>query len=1272
MLSKEQILQKADKLRLEGKHDKAAELIASGLKNSAEDYDLLIALAGAHIACKKARDAVQALKNAISLVPAKAAEVLETAERFYFTEEHFPELGDMVFEMNISRRNIETAIKVLKEMTDKDVDILVSRYSKIKESIESYSGPAKPAGLLAKDMAVLYAMALLNERRRKAPAAMDYLNMILSRSQAEDQAVTEAALRVAGPNVSDPAVAVKYGDILFKVGKLDTALDLYGQAAAAGGSTEVIDRLVKFLEKKENLGAINLLAQLYIQTHQADQALALVRRAMQLDKKHPETYLGQLREIVKVSDTAEANMAVGDAAMEREKYDLALSSYGRVMELDPARLQQVLGRYQEILNKSPGNFEAATRIIDAYVAAGQTGQVISSLKEIIKNDATLIDLALEKLDDLLKAGLDQPEALEFLGQCYLVRQEARKAMAVFQYLATLGPAPRQAALAAIQKLVVADPGAIEPLLAMLRLLVAGGQLKEAGMLGLELTKRHPAQWPDFLPLLESAIAAADPAYLQQLAEICQQLAAAGQGSPAIEFTRACALAGLKQYADACALFLKLHQDPAVAALARDTLLQYSQRIPDAGIIHLTVAEMAQRDNQPAQMATSLLAAAKVDQSLLPQVSNKLQDLLKLTPDNLDLQLIQLELLYQQNYMEKAFEQANQIVARWPGAEGAKAHLRLGQISLEKGEFTKASASLLTAAELDPALSGAAAEAIKKLLDIDTTSLPGRYALAKIEITLHKFDEAVTELMAVVSREPRWAERVLPDLKQVIGHDPANFKALLAEAKIDIILGRNDEAVIALSSALDISPAANDQIVSVYRQLLERNPSQPKVKLALAKAYIGRGAVPAAVKLIEEALIADQAQSEPAIRLLRLAQEKDAGDPSSRYLLAKLYGQRGGHDQSIKLLKEVLEQRPQEIDNVSAELQAIARQQPGNLEVHYLLADIFTKAGRPDRAVAEYQLVLAAAPAERPAVLERLNAILQANADQVDALLLRSRLQAAAGEFKPAMDGFSRACEIDPNLRQPVAAEIEQLRADRPDLPEACEALGMIYFESGKFTLARDLLAKAVETIADGERKIRATFYLAESYLALRDEVRAEEAMNRIRQSMPDASEVYKAMRRFATRRLQVEIDKAYQAVQESPDDEFRKIDLATKLLTIEKYDAVIGLLAFKPRDAEVANRRVLLLARAFLGRHEAYTAVELLRQVPLDERPLSRYQMEICYLLGQCYEAIGNYAAAVAAFRTVYMDQTDFRDVRRKLEHNAEKAVLKALGRQATMLEAVA
>jgi hypothetical protein len=62
--------------------------------------------------------------------------------------------------------------------------------------------------------------------------------------------------------------------------------------------------------------------------------------------------------------------------------------------------------------------------------------------------------------------------------------------------------------------------------------------------------------------------------------------------------------------------------------------------------------------------------------------------------------------------------------------------------------------------------------------------------------------------------------------------------------------------------------------------------------------------------------------------------------------------------------------------------------------------------------------------------------------------------------------------------------------------------------------------------------------------------------------------------------------------------------------------------------------------------------------------------MEICYLLGQCYESLGNYNGAVAAYRNIYMDQTDYRDVRNRMEWCAQAAVMKELEHRGTVLEA--
>jgi tetratricopeptide (TPR) repeat protein len=536
----------------------------------------------------------------------------------------------------------------------------------------------------------------------------------------------------------------------------------------------------------------------------------------------------------------------------------------------------------------------------------------------------------------------------------------------------------------------------------------------------------------------------------------------------------------------------------------------------------------------------------------------------------------------------------------------------------------------------------------------------------------QYDASVEELMAVCHREPKWAEKVMADLKAIEKADPVNRHVLLAEAKVSFLLKRSDDAVAALSQLIEVSPESFEQALDVYQRLLARDPDQPRVKMALAKALVINGRPDEGVALVRQAISRDLSLVEPAVTLLRLALERNPDDLESGYLLANLYCQRGSFAQGLEILRAIMQARPDQTDRLARELENILQLKPDLPQARYFMTEILIGGRKFQPAVANLEAILRQQPAERQNVLNLLEKILSSQADQLEALMLRSRILVEVGQVEPAVDGFVRAAEVSADIRPQVVAELEKLQSGNQGLGRIHEALGTIYFEMGKFPQARESLSQAVKLVADSETKIRLYFFLAESHLALRNEAKAEEAMDEVKRIMPDADEVYKALRRFSTRRLQVEIDKAYQAIQEAPDDQFKKLDLASKLLVVEKYEAAAKLLAFKPQDEEVARRRLLLLARAFLGKSEAYTAIELLRQVPLGQHPFSRFQMDVCYLLGQCYEAVGNYAGAVSAYRNIYMDQTDFRDVKRRMDYSAEKAVLKELGHQATMLEATA
>jgi len=1273
LLSKEQILQKADKLRAEGKPGKAAELLASGLKSNAEDFELLLALAAAHQADEKGRDAASVLKNAISLAPARSKEVLETAEDLFYNGNRSSDLGDLAFEMNVSRRNIEPATKILKVLADRDIDSMLSRYGKIKESLDRYQGPAKPAGTRAKDMGVLLSFALLYYRKDQPLPAFDLLDSVAVQSPDEHPNVNEAAFQIAASGTGVTEVAMRYGDVLLKTGQTEKALELYSEAAKGQNPQPVIDRLKDFLEKEPaNIAALALIIQLYLKKQQALPGLAAAKKLWKLDQRHRETILAHLRDILKLDpQNTDGYMFLGDCALEAAKPDLAMSSFARVAELAPERLDQVLDRYHQILDKSPGNLEAATRIIDAYSAAGQADQFVKSLKEMVTKDATMVDLALEKLNSLLDKNLDQPLALEYLAECYLLRRERLKGARVYQYLAGLGGEWREKSLTSLQRLLAKefDQSLAVPLIEML---IKNKQLAEAVMMGAELGKRDPLSWPEFLPLLDSASPQAGPQFNQNLAKICQELEKQGQDLPVVHLVKASALARAGELQGSTPLFLQLHLQPDLSRPAKQSLLELTREFPQSGPLQLALAEMHQRDKEPVPMAAALLAAASIDRSLLPQVSLKLQELLRQQPDDLPLNLLQMELLYQQRLLDKAFDQANTIVAKWPGAGSAKAYLRLGQIYLEKGELTKAGGGLLKASELDGALSEEVLLNLKKLLEIDDTSLPGHYARAKVLLHLGQYNRSLDELLFVTQREPRWAEKILADIKDIQTADPANHRALLADAQINMVLQNFGPAAAALSQALELAPAIADQVIALYRQMLVKNPDQPQVKMALAKSLVLKNSLEEVVDLLEQALAREGGLAEPAIGLLRQVLQRDKENIAGLYLLSRIYAQRNASEQSVEMLRQILEISEEQSAEVSARLQAIIDQFPQIAPARYLLAQLHARAGRYDLALLEFEAFAKLRPEDRPKVLESLDGILEQNPNQTEVIFFRARLLAESGDIKSSIAGLVRVSELDPARRLVAAAAIERMMTQHPDLPEIYEALGVIYFEMGKFPQARDLLSGAVKMVEDPERKTRTLFYLAESHLALRQEEKAEKIMDQVRQLNPDSNEIFRAMRRFNVRRMQVEVDKSYQALQEAPDDEFRKLDLAGKLLGVGKHDTALNLLAFKPQDKETAGRRLLLMARAFLGRGEAVSALEVLRAVPLSEHPFSRFQMDVCYLLGQCYEYLGNYAAAVAAYRMIYLDQTDFRDVKRRMEQASGLAVLKELGQRSTALEASA
>ena len=137
-------------------------------------------------------------------------------------------------------------------------------------------------------------------------------------------------------------------------------------------------------------------------------------------------------------------------------------------------------------------------------------------------------------------------------------------------------------------------------------------------------------------------------------------------------------------------------------------------------------------------------------------------------------------------------------------------------------------------------------------------------------------------------------------------DPANHRALVADAQINMVLQNYGPAASALSQALELAPEIADQVVAFYRQMLAKNPDQPQVKMALAKSLVVKDSLDEAVALIEQSLSQDAALAEPAVGLLRQVLQRDKENVAGLYLLSRIYAQRNAAEQSVEMLRQILE------------------------------------------------------------------------------------------------------------------------------------------------------------------------------------------------------------------------------------------------------------------------------------------------------------------------------------------------------------------------------
>ncbi len=393
-------------------------------------------------------------------------------------------------------------------------------------------------------------------------------------------------------------------------------------------------------------------------------------------------------------------------------------------------------------------------------------------------------------------------------------------------------------------------------------------------------------------------------------------------------------------------------------------------------------------------------------------------------------------------------------------------LRLVQINLRKKKLNDALKLLEKVKNRKPVLyyyikarimvlKGNRQEAIKSLetlRKINPDYLPGIKDLAMLYATSGQVDRAINLLKSSLKKHPDWVEIrfLLARLYQLSRKGEAARKEL-QEIKKDLKNSSDWTLDFAIAFSY-LNDGKIDRAIEILENLSRKYPKNSVIKLYLALGYAGRG------------------EYERALDLLNSIEKDRSILPAVLYLKASILYQVGEKEESVKLLKKLIEISPS----------------PG---AYLLLAEVYQGMHRFDREIQLLKEALKKYP-DNTSLLYKLGVAYDFKGDYDSSLKYMKKIL-SVDPMNPDALNYIGYYYADRGIKLDEAEKmIKKALSVRPNDPYIMDSLGWVYYKKGDLKRARRLIERAVYLLKAPEPEIYE--HLGDIYFKLKDYRKAEE------------------------------------------------------------------------------------------------------------------------------------------------------------------------------------
>ena len=1205
-------LQKAYEYLREDRKEAAIKVLEENLTDDAESFDLSQELARLYYDAEERGRAVELLRRIQKLVPSRTDEVVAVLSELFYRHTSI-DAGDFLVQLYNSQQRFEEISKILLALSDHERNLLVKKYEKAKQILESKDVILKHD---FESMIILASLKFFLGASEDAIAIVEPLMgidlfkkpllhwaRVMARERYSDSFAVLLLLKVQLAN-EDYEGALAQAQRMFE--KFPDASDLLIETISAVKPPPTVQPAYT-----------QMLTDLYITQGDLDTSIEQLQQVLEEETKDIDTVIKDLRKL-ELANPKDLKIlyTLADAYLHAKRIPLAVSELNKIFEIDEGQYEEVLKRYQQAFEQKKNDPYVIQGLVSLYLKHDDVPAAVGVIESVYAIDPGLLNEYIPNLNAILEKDMENVRALYLLGQCYARRGDRESALLIFNRLMDRGE--HVWVNEAATEISETYPHDVEYVNLRAATLVMLNKPEEAMKVLMNFLEIEPDHLVHLFPSFD-LIVSRRPELFANIEPLYKKYRKVDSFVAELAMARAYAYTG--QYRKSVSGFEKCFKIQEEREVTKRALIEVIRERPKAVPLLLAAARLFISEGEM-EVATQFFKTAQtVDPEAFFEIINEFYDAIKSFPKDREARTLLVETFFEREMWDKVIEESRRAVDVFD-KDAHYFNLKLGQALVEVGQLSEAVRPLMISLDGDEDYSAEVIEFLDRILKTDRSNVPAHFARGRALSRAGRVDEAVEEYLLTAKILPTRSGHVLAELKTLASKVMAHPKIVFALGMIELSLQKNDDAVADLMEAAELDSSFVRKVIPLLERL-HKETSSPLLSFSLAKLYYMTGLKSPAVEFFMDAHEHDKTYREPVIAEMKKICADNPKDIESRKKLAEIYFGYHNWEDTLTLFDEIYRLDTKESDWLKNYVGRIIQADFQSPPAYYFLARIFIDEGEYAKGVEVYRKLVEMIPTETVNVMNTLSAYEEKAAE---VLLYLGDLYIDGGYAKESLEVLEDIFSKEPSYVEQIGGRLEKVIDKYPGIGDAYTLLGKVYAFQHNYERSIKAYEKALELVPERDDvALRLGQILHEAGETERAITIYSELLGRTK----DRKAVYRMIKKAREDYYRERI-----ATLQGDDDNIRLERVHLYLLMNKTGDAEREL-SFESTDENVCKRRAMLRARLCLKKKRPMDALEIIQMLPLDRETAETY--------ADVYEAMGSFGAAALALRQSGIDGVEQR-----------------------------